>query len=102
MAYMIRYAIAKFNFMKSLILQCFAAYGIPNLNLLQLKQRMYKYYRYGILKYYDSKIPQFLLRFMFSTCLGLQHFAYFDINLKIAQEEYKLENCGRIEQNIEF
>ena len=36
MTYLIRYAIAESNFMKALILRHFVAYGIPNLNSLQL------------------------------------------------------------------
>ncbi len=39
MTYLIRYAIAESGFMKSLILWRFAAYGIPNLNSLQLNRK---------------------------------------------------------------
>lgn len=37
MTYLIRYAIVESNFIKSLILQHFVVYGIPNLNSLQFK-----------------------------------------------------------------
>ena len=38
MTYLIRYAIAESNFMKALILRHFVAYGIPNLNSLQINK----------------------------------------------------------------
>lgn len=41
----VRYAIAKFSFIKSLILRYFAAYGIPYLNSLQINYNLKNRYR---------------------------------------------------------
>lgn len=66
-------------------------FGVRVINILDVHLKK-------VLRNRSSKKPQFLLRFMFSTCLVLPHFAYAVKKLTIFRRNIKSVNCGKSAQ----